>query len=477
VTVKSTAPAAFLSYAHVDDECCGGGISEFRRALEGEVRLQTGRDIRIFQDRDSIAWGQEWKSRINSSLVAVTFLVPVLTPSFFASDECRRELQWFVDRERRLGRRDLILPVYWISAAPLQYTVRGAQDGLAQELISRQYTDWRELRFQQFNEPATRRMLAGLAAHFRDSLDQIGLPNHSTAAIRDSVTRVIHHAFDEVRTTNLDAVGVINLLVDAIRDSGRLSESRVRTLRWVCQSRLSRPPGALRESNAEPLGSDPYVDPANADTFRVATAAVIDATAETAVSAAGDSAVAAELFGAMQEISALAGGAGPDGPEPALAALRQEVAVRLNAMKAAVEQQGAPLHTSLDVAERKAERIMAQAWSRAEEMRLQAEAQARTILDKAQREAVSERDRAETYPDGIALDQEASAMMERIYEILLAEPDKLFSARAVASKAGVPLTFAKTLLTRLDSTGRIAHNHRAHLYSARSDVLTDPGSG
>jgi len=65
-------------------------------------------------------------------------------------------------------------------------------------------------------------------------------------------------------------------------------------------------------------------------------------------------------------------------------------------------------------------------------------------------------------------------MMERIYEILVAEPDKLLSARAVASKAGVPLTLAKSLLTRLDSAGRIAHNHRAHLYSARSDASADP---
>jgi vacuolar-type H+-ATPase subunit H len=473
VTVKSSAPAAFLSYAHVDDECCGGGITEFRKALEGEVRLQTGRDVRIFQDRDSIAWGQEWKARINSSLVAVTFLVPVLTPSFFASDECRRELQWFVDRERRLGRRDLILPVYWISVGPLQHPA-SLHDDLAQELIARQYTDWRELRFQQLTDPQTRRTLAGLGAYVRDVLDQVGAPNHSAAALRDNVTQAIHHAFDEVRITNLDAVGVINLLVDAIRDSGRLPEYRVRTLRWVCQSRLGRPPDGLRESNAEPLGPDPYVDPANADTFRTATAAVVDATADAVVSTAGDLSVAAALFGAMQEISALPGGTAADGPERALAALRHEVGMRLNAIKAAVDLPESSLHTSIYAAERKAERIMEQAWSRAEEMRAQAEAQARAILDKAQREASSERPRVEAHSEGI--DQYSAAMMERIYEILAAEPDKLVSARAVAAKAGIPLTLAKTLLTRLDNAGRIGHNPRAHLYSVRSDEFADPGS-
>jgi F-box protein 11 len=104
----------------------------------------------------------------------VTFLVPVLTPSFFSSDQCRRELRRFLDRERRLGRRDLILPVYWIGAALLEDPARRARDDLAQELATRQYTDWRELRFQQLTDPQARRALAVLAAHLRDALDPAG---------------------------------------------------------------------------------------------------------------------------------------------------------------------------------------------------------------------------------------------------------------------------------------------------------------
>jgi F-box protein 11 len=60
VAATGSVPAGFLSYAHVDDEYDWGGITEFRKALEGAVRLQTGRrDIRIFQDRDDVVWGQE----------------------------------------------------------------------------------------------------------------------------------------------------------------------------------------------------------------------------------------------------------------------------------------------------------------------------------------------------------------------------------------------------------------------------------
>jgi F-box protein 11 len=135
VTVDSV-PAGFLSYAHIDDE--DGRVTAFRKALEGEVRRQTGRqDVRIFQDLDGLAWGQAWEERIDSSLDAVTFLVPVLTPSFFASKQCRRELQRFLDRERRLGRRGnkgticlhcphmMITPERGVSSGPRSVLRRG----------------------------------------------------------------------------------------------------------------------------------------------------------------------------------------------------------------------------------------------------------------------------------------------------------------------------------------------------------------
>jgi hypothetical protein len=476
VTVTSSVPAGFLSYAHVDDEYDWGGITEFRKALEGAVRLQTGRrDIRIFQDRDDIIWGQEWRARIDSSLDAVNFLVPVLTPSFFASDQCRRELQRFLNREQRLSRRDLILPVYWISAAQLENPARRGQDKLAQELAARQYTDWRDLRFQPLTDPVPRRALAGLATHFRDALDRAGLPNQSAIAIRANVTRAIHDALDEVRTANPDAVGLVNLLVDAIRDSARLPEPKVRTLRWACQSRLGQPPRILRESTAKPLGPDPDVDLVHADSFRTATTAVIDATAEAVVSAEDDSSVAAALFGALQEISALPGRAAADGAEPALAAVRQEVDARLSVLDAIARQHEARRSTTVYLAEQKAEHIVAQAQADAVKKQAEAEAQAQAILDQAQRdadelEATAERKGADTQPGNsveyAVADQQVA--MARIYEILAARPSKGFSLREVAKEAGVPQTVARQFLTCLEEDGKVTyHRHRKRLYFAR----------
>jgi hypothetical protein len=49
-----------------------GRITEFCKRLSGEVQLQTGEEFSIFQDRNNIAWGQQWQERINESLDVVT---------------------------------------------------------------------------------------------------------------------------------------------------------------------------------------------------------------------------------------------------------------------------------------------------------------------------------------------------------------------------------------------------------------------
>jgi len=165
-------PAAFLSYVHADDEHEGGQISQFRERLRGEVRMQTGENFPIFQDRNDIAWGQNWQSRIDEALDTVTLLIPVMTPSFFTSKPCRDEVTRFLAREHQLGRNDLILPIYYVSTPQLDDPAQREADALATELFSRQYADWRELRFEPFTAPVVRRALVQLAVQIRKTFEQ-----------------------------------------------------------------------------------------------------------------------------------------------------------------------------------------------------------------------------------------------------------------------------------------------------------------
>lgn len=162
-------PAAFMSYARFDDLHDDGQLTQFRERLSAEVRVQTGEEFLIFQDRNDIVWGQNWQKRIDQTLDSVTLLLVIITPGFFRSRACRSEVERFLARERELGRDDLILPVYYVSAPELEDPTRREADELARVLALRQYVDWRELRFRPFASPVVRRAIAQLATRMRDS--------------------------------------------------------------------------------------------------------------------------------------------------------------------------------------------------------------------------------------------------------------------------------------------------------------------
>ena len=144
VPVVPDQPAAFMSYVRFNDRHDDGQLTQFRERLSAEVRVQTGEEFPIFQDRNDIAWGQAWQQRIDQVLDAVTLLVVIITPGFFRSPACRAEVEHFLDRERQLGRQDLILPVYYVSTPELDDPALKEKDELTKILASRQLADWRD---------------------------------------------------------------------------------------------------------------------------------------------------------------------------------------------------------------------------------------------------------------------------------------------------------------------------------------------
>lgn len=166
-------PVAFMSYVRFDDKHENGRLTEFRERLSAEVKMQTGEDFPIFQDREDIKWGQNWKERLEETIDDVTFLIPILTPTFFKSPHCREELERFIEREKELGRNDLILPVYYVSCKPLDDEEKRAGDELAVLLASRQFMDWRDLRFEPLTSSEIGKRMVKLALQICDALERV----------------------------------------------------------------------------------------------------------------------------------------------------------------------------------------------------------------------------------------------------------------------------------------------------------------
>jgi hypothetical protein len=161
-------PAAFLSYARLDDEHSEGHLSDLRGLLEREMQSITGDvDFRIFQDQQDVAWGQQWQNRINESIDGSLLLIPIISPLFFKRLACRDELTRFLERESQLGRSDLILPIYFIDIS--NFTSNNP-DELIAILAQRQYRDWREFRHENLKTSDSKKRIAGLAREMNEAL-------------------------------------------------------------------------------------------------------------------------------------------------------------------------------------------------------------------------------------------------------------------------------------------------------------------
>jgi TIR domain len=141
-------PDAFLSYTRFDDRNDGGAITQFRARLENSVRAVTGKPFDIFQDVDDIAVGERWSDKLDEMLDEVRFFIPILTPSYFQSQACRGEIEKFLKAEERAGRKDLILPIYYIQSPSLEDEGLRRADRLASTIDGRQRWDWRDLRYR-----------------------------------------------------------------------------------------------------------------------------------------------------------------------------------------------------------------------------------------------------------------------------------------------------------------------------------------
>lgn len=152
----------FWSYVHADDDAESGRIAQLARDVVAQFEMLTGESISLFLDRDRLQWGDDWRPKVDASLSSIAFFVPVITPRYFMSKECRRELNYFARQAQRLGIEELVLPVLWIDVPGLH------DDEPTDELLALvkrfQWSDWTTLRFSDVGSGEYRKAVAELAA-------------------------------------------------------------------------------------------------------------------------------------------------------------------------------------------------------------------------------------------------------------------------------------------------------------------------
>lgn len=157
----------FWSYVHSDDDAEGGRIRQLARDVSKQFEMMSGESISLFLDRDTIEWGDNWRESVDTGLGSVAFFIAVITPRYFMSAECRRELQFFARKSDQLGMKELVLPLYYLDVPELE------DDESSEPLISLirafQWEDWRDLRFADRDSEPYRRGVARLAKRLIDA--------------------------------------------------------------------------------------------------------------------------------------------------------------------------------------------------------------------------------------------------------------------------------------------------------------------
>ncbi|MCA5923795.1 toll/interleukin-1 receptor domain-containing protein [Curtobacterium oceanosedimentum] len=151
----------FWSYVHVDDDAESGRIADLARDVAAQFEMLTGEAINLFLDRDNLTWGDDWRPKIDDGLSSIAFFIPVITPRYFKSAECRRELNFFARNAEKLGVKELVLPILYVDFPGLH---EDPQTDDLMALVARfQWVDWTSLRFADRQSGDYKRAVSGLA--------------------------------------------------------------------------------------------------------------------------------------------------------------------------------------------------------------------------------------------------------------------------------------------------------------------------
>lgn len=208
--------AGFWSYVHADDDAEDGRIAHLASLIVHQFGLLTGGELEMFVDRD-LAWGDEWKRRIDEAIAGTTFFIPIVTPRYFASEECRRELVRFTSTAASLGLEQLLLPVHYVDVPVL--AEESPDDDAVRRIKAVQWIDWR-----------SRRLLADGSAEFRAGLNEMATRLAQIAEEVSSVPDTVGVA--PVRGEHTDAgdqaddePGIIEHIAEGERAMPRLNET------------------------------------------------------------------------------------------------------------------------------------------------------------------------------------------------------------------------------------------------------------
>jgi hypothetical protein len=167
-----TTATAFWSYAHSDDDGSGGQIRRLKEQVDHSFKRHSGETLKSFFDRDGshrLEWGDEWRSKISTTISGTTFFIAVISPSYLKSASCRDEFTQFWEKAKDSDLTELLLPILWVPVYPETKEEQRIWD-IAKE---HQYVDWTQIRKLDENSPEYKGLIDEMGERLGDAARKV----------------------------------------------------------------------------------------------------------------------------------------------------------------------------------------------------------------------------------------------------------------------------------------------------------------
>lgn len=164
----------FLSYARADEDVYGM-VRPFKQLLGHFIHAKSGLHVRAFLDQDNLRWGELWEDALDREILKASVFIPLLSPNYLASENCRKEFLLFQNSAKNLGVNELLLPVLLLDAPAIFNS--SSEDQIVQGASSRQWEIIESAILSDASSSEWKRGMAHLAGRFVDAY------NHSASIL------------------------------------------------------------------------------------------------------------------------------------------------------------------------------------------------------------------------------------------------------------------------------------------------------
>jgi hypothetical protein len=171
--VRCMSVSGFWSYSRQADAADRGRIVELARLVADEYRNLTGTRLDLYLDVDGTRLGVDLRQTINANLRRSTFFIAVVSPLYYKSPECQRELRYFLRKANELGRTELLIPIRYIASRYPDHPMTPVLDRYLWE-------DWTKLRLDAPDSAAHRRAVHAVASRLAELSPPPAAPEPAT---------------------------------------------------------------------------------------------------------------------------------------------------------------------------------------------------------------------------------------------------------------------------------------------------------